>query len=147
MAIRDINTLKSWYQTQDKPSQEQFWDWIDSFRHRSELIGMVDLTEEVKSAINNISHSSGRPQRLVTAGDDITFTMLAEYRLTNIWFNNKSGADMTLTISSPAGVIQDNILVEAAKQTDETFNLTFVENTDITISGVIGELVVLIDRR
>lgn len=39
MAIRSRDTLKQWFETGDYPSQEQFWDWIDSFVHKNEDSG------------------------------------------------------------------------------------------------------------
>lgn len=33
MAKQDINTLKNWFRRGLKPPQQQFWDWLDSFRH------------------------------------------------------------------------------------------------------------------
>jgi len=34
MAIQDITTLKSYFETGDRPTQQQFWDLIDSLVHR-----------------------------------------------------------------------------------------------------------------
>lgn len=53
MAIRPINTLKGWYVTAAKPIQQQFWDWIDSFRHRDEKIGWNDLDDPLKAMFNS----------------------------------------------------------------------------------------------
>ena len=36
MAIIDRNTIKSWYETDDYPTQAQFHSWIESFYHKSE---------------------------------------------------------------------------------------------------------------
>jgi hypothetical protein len=33
-----INTIKQWFKTGLKPTQDQFWNWIDSFWHKDELI-------------------------------------------------------------------------------------------------------------
>ncbi len=38
MAITPINTLKNWFKTGLKPTQAQFWAWLDSFWHKSENI-------------------------------------------------------------------------------------------------------------
>jgi hypothetical protein len=43
----DKNTLKNWFRTDLKPTQAQFWAWIDSFWHKDELIpqsAIADLT-------------------------------------------------------------------------------------------------------
>ena len=38
-----INTLKKWFSNFKKPTQEQFWAWIDSFWHKSEQIPMSSI--------------------------------------------------------------------------------------------------------
>lgn len=43
----DKNTLKNWFKTGLKPTQAQFWAWIDSFRHIDDAIP--------QSAIENLS--------------------------------------------------------------------------------------------
>lgn len=44
MAIQLLSTLKSWFETGDKPTQAQFWDWLDSFRHKNDSIPMGDVS-------------------------------------------------------------------------------------------------------
>lgn len=53
MAVRDINTLKQWFKTLAKPTENQFWDWLDSFRHKSDKIGATDLSPEVMQVLNS----------------------------------------------------------------------------------------------
>lgn len=49
MTIQSVSTLKQYYRTGFKPTQTQFWDWLDSFRHKSETVpagevaGLADL--------------------------------------------------------------------------------------------------------
>lgn len=38
MAIQTRDQLKQWFETGDYPTQQQFWDWLDSFIHKSESI-------------------------------------------------------------------------------------------------------------
>lgn len=43
MAIKTLNTIKSWFRTGLKPTQTQFWDTWDSFRHKSEKVSVKDI--------------------------------------------------------------------------------------------------------
>lgn len=43
MAIQSVNQLKQWFETGDKPTQQQFWDWLDSFVHKSEGIAIENV--------------------------------------------------------------------------------------------------------
>lgn len=38
MAITDKNTIKKWFRNFLKPTQEQFWNWMDSYWHKEEKI-------------------------------------------------------------------------------------------------------------
>ena len=54
MPIQTINTLRNWFSNFKKPVQEQFWDWLDSYRHKLDKIPYDDLSDEVKAMLNNI---------------------------------------------------------------------------------------------
>jgi|GEM_PF-2895207 len=43
MALQTLKTIKSWFRTGLKPTQAQFWDTWDSFRHKSEKIPAKDI--------------------------------------------------------------------------------------------------------
>jgi hypothetical protein len=43
MAIQTLNTIKNWFKTGLKPTQAQFWDTWDSFRHKSEKVPAADI--------------------------------------------------------------------------------------------------------
>ena len=43
MAKVDINIIKEWFRNLKKPNQEQFWSWLDSFRHKDDKIPMDDV--------------------------------------------------------------------------------------------------------
>jgi hypothetical protein len=43
MAVVNLNSIKNWFRTSFIPTQEQFWDVFDSFRHKSEKIPAADV--------------------------------------------------------------------------------------------------------
>lgn len=43
MAIISLATIKNWFKTGLKPSQAQFWDTWDSFRHKSEAVPAAEI--------------------------------------------------------------------------------------------------------
>ena len=59
-----IQTLKQWFSNFKKPTQEQFWAWIDSFWHKSEKIPM-DSIEGLESAIQSTA-TAGQLQSHLT---------------------------------------------------------------------------------
>ncbi len=38
------NTIKNWFRTGLKPTQAQFWAWVDSFRHKDEAVPVADVS-------------------------------------------------------------------------------------------------------
>lgn len=40
-----INTIKQWFKTGLKPTQDQFWNWMDSFWHKDELIPQKNIQD------------------------------------------------------------------------------------------------------
>lgn len=48
--ITPISTLKRWFTNFKKPTQEQFWGWLDSYWHKSEKIPM-DTIDGLENAI------------------------------------------------------------------------------------------------
>ena len=43
MAKVDINIIKEWFRNLKKPNQDQFWAWLDSFRHKDDKIPIDDV--------------------------------------------------------------------------------------------------------
>nr|WP_294922219.1 hypothetical protein [uncultured Flavobacterium sp.] len=51
MAITDKNILKTWYETGDIPTQDQFWAWFDSYWHKHEKIPITSI-EQIEDILN-----------------------------------------------------------------------------------------------
>ncbi|MEB3005770.1 hypothetical protein [Capnocytophaga sp. G2] len=49
-----ITTLKKWFSNFKRPTQEQFWEWLDSFWHKNEKIPM-DSVEGLSIALEGIA--------------------------------------------------------------------------------------------
>jgi hypothetical protein len=45
MAIQTLNTIKNWFRTGLKPTQTQFWDTWDSFRHKDQKVSVTDIED------------------------------------------------------------------------------------------------------
>jgi hypothetical protein len=52
MPITAIATLKNWFRTAAKPFEYQYWAWMDSYWHKSELIPVATV-EGLTELINN----------------------------------------------------------------------------------------------
>lgn len=47
----NINTIKGWYKTALKPTQDQFWSWLDSYWHKDEKIPITAI-EDIDQILN-----------------------------------------------------------------------------------------------
>ena len=43
MPVVNTNTIKEWFRTLKKPTEAQFWAWLDSFRHKLEKVPLDDV--------------------------------------------------------------------------------------------------------
>ncbi|TWP31219.1 hypothetical protein ETU08_01700 [Apibacter muscae] len=50
--ITDKSTLKNWFKNNEKPTQEQFWAWMDSYWHKDEKIP-IDIIEDINNILAN----------------------------------------------------------------------------------------------
>ncbi|MBL7779921.1 MAG: hypothetical protein JNM22_01805 [Saprospiraceae bacterium] len=141
MAKQAINTIKSWFQTGDKPTQSQFWDWLDSFVHKDDTIeinnvnGLDDALGSLASqaavdAITPILLSGTATSRSVTipAG-----TFLDVIRI-------KSTSSMTFSVGLSAGtkeiVSDESVAANTAAFVDRYYD--FPSATTIHFSGLAG---------
>ncbi|MCC8146464.1 MAG: hypothetical protein LIO93_08525 [Bacteroidales bacterium] len=68
MAILGRNILKGFFKNGDKPNENNFWDWMDSFFHKTEdkipITSVTDLAETLNSKANNTALQSETTQRI-----------------------------------------------------------------------------------
>lgn len=93
MAITSLNTLKNWFKTGLKPTQSQFWAWLDSFWHKEEDIpaakieGLQELLDSKIDKKDAITPDQVGPYD--PAVDYVYDALLAEY----VSFSNPASAD------------------------------------------------------
>ena len=51
MATTALITIKNWFKTNLKPTQEQFWAWMDSFWHKGEKIPITSI-DDIENILN-----------------------------------------------------------------------------------------------
>ncbi|MFK7030986.1 hypothetical protein [Flavobacterium oreochromis] len=53
----DISTLKNWFKKGLKPTQEQFWEWMDSYWHKKEKIPIekIEGIDPILQTINTLN--------------------------------------------------------------------------------------------
>lgn len=84
MAKQTVNTLKGWYITYAKPVQQQFWDWLDSYRHKDDLITFDDLDDGLQDVFQSIGAGYSQP---VTMAASKSFIIPAGFSVYKIYVN------------------------------------------------------------
>lgn len=51
MAIQTRSSIKNWFKTTLKPTQQQFWDWLDSFWHKQDEIPIASI-KDLETTLN-----------------------------------------------------------------------------------------------
>lgn len=73
MAIQTLETIKNWFRTSLKPTQQQFWDTWDSFRHKEDKIYAKEieyLSEFIKQTAPKLP-IEGNLNRVTKIGNDL----------------------------------------------------------------------------
>ena len=92
MAVQSVNTIKSWFETGDKPTQNQFWDWLESFVHKNDLVPMSQVSG-LNAALTALA-----TQTSVDALKAIVVTTSAS----------------AISVSLPAGVIVNKVRIKSS---------------------------------
>ncbi len=54
------NILKKWFENFKKPTQEQFWEWLDSYWHKSEKIPIQKVEGFIEMLDNKVDKEAGK---------------------------------------------------------------------------------------
>lgn len=118
MPVVDKNQLKIWFKNLAKPVQEQFWNWMDSFYHKSEPIP--------KSAVENLTTDLAKKADLVggvVPASQLPFTVNASEVIA---VGEISATENTVTLavhSSGTNAVRINGVV-LTRSFPNTFNFT-----------------------
>ncbi|MFK7061573.1 hypothetical protein V3Q90_15775 [Flavobacterium oreochromis] len=110
-----IETIRNWFKTGSKPTQEQFWAWMDSFWHKSEKIpiNQIDGIEQVYNAINETRQM--QRIRVIPKGDTLVYK-----RFSNIAPAIEAGDFVKTIINVP----QSDIYIEGVYLGGDTHSIT-----------------------
>lgn len=137
--MASLNTILSWFQTRDKPTQQQFEEAWRSFWHKddqmpvSNVTGLQNTLNNLQLQINNLTGGTGSAFVLVGSGVtlyDVPAGTLVEKIIL------LSDADMALKIGTTAGaqdVLEETYLPDTAVVTLDRY---FAAATTIHFSGV-----------
>jgi len=156
MAIQTLNTIKSWFQTGLKPSQKQFWETWDSFRHKFEKVPVTDIEglESVldskvdKSQLNAHENDQNGHAELFAVKEDKSqkgaaggYVPLDEFskiatKYLNIINNLTSGGSTSLLAAEQGVVLQNQINAVNVLLASDNLNLDTIQKIVNTIEQI-----------
>lgn len=147
MAVQTVNQLKQWFQTRDKPTQQQFWDWLDSFVHRSEGVaienvgGLLEALQQ-KADVAALGGYSTIAERMILAATEADLLLLSHL---NAFFVLVENIGVFAAVETPAlpnyedtfpsliaGWLWKRVLVPGAGGGGGMLRDVFVMNADYT---------------
>lgn len=118
MARQTITQLKQWFENGDYPTQQQFWDWMDSYMHKDDIIemgmvnGLISLLQDMNLAIANAGSVAQGP--VVLTGMS-SYQVPARYLVDKIIVEEASAIEVTIgTVDGGADLAREpmqNILI------------------------------------
>ncbi|BFM41717.1 hypothetical protein CFS9_03580 [Flavobacterium sp. CFS9] len=117
MAIQTLNTIKNWFKTSAKPTQQQFWDTWDSFRHKNDKIPVKDVEGIGELLTRN---------KIVPSGQFIIFKV------------NPNTADELEIGDSVIGYCEGNFLCEATYYGGDTNLMSSFTKSDNIVGRIIS---------
>lgn len=143
MPSTPLDTLKTYFQTGDKPTQAQFYAVLDSLRHKDNAIGAADLTTELQNYLNSLSTSNGF---VVLAPGTASWDAPAGTLIDTIAFDD----DDNPTID--AGTTEGGIEIQEAMQLEDgefilQQSIRFKSSGTIYFTGVTENTIITIYKR
>lgn len=134
MAIVNRNQLKAWFKTFAKPTESQFHDWIDSYRHLSEKINSSDLDAALLQTINNLPDSNAIQQIINELQQKATIQQVLVLQqqineLALVLQPTILTINQDTTFIIPGGKLMHKI-VAIAGESDATFSVGYTDLTD-----------------
>uniref|UniRef100_UPI0039A574A6 hypothetical protein n=1 Tax=Ornithobacterium rhinotracheale TaxID=28251 RepID=UPI0039A574A6 len=155
MAKTDLNTIRNWFKNGLKPTQEQFWAWLDSFWHKddkipaeniqglNEMLSGIDLSSKVENAdfesfkTSNSKELNQKVDKEVGKGLSTNdFTEELKNKLEN--FSNIATADQTIDEGVERSIdVQGRLNItglEEVEVSDEQYSKILMQNSDGTLA-------------
>jgi hypothetical protein len=153
MAIQTRDQLKAWFTTGKKPPQGQFWDWLDSFFHKSDTIGIANVTN-LQTILNSKADLASVnsliallfPWKVQLNGDG-TYVLPAGLMMEKMIIT--PSADMDINVGLIPGGDEIMMIESIVANADYVVNYDLVARADRTIyfTGITAATTILIYRK
>lgn len=142
--VQSVEQLKQWFEQGDYPTQQQFWDWLDSFVHKNDNLQMEQIAGLVNALAQKLDLSDLSDLLPVVLIGQNNYTVDAGFHITAI----KVIPDGSINFScgkTPGGeeVIGAEIIFEPSIYRPDVF---FATSGTLYFNGVTPGTIIKIQR-
>jgi hypothetical protein len=147
MAIKLRNILKTFFETGDKPTQQQFWDWHDSYWHKTDDAIPVENIDGLAEILDEKADKATQSTVILPIGQAY-YDMPTGSILEMLWFQLTTTTD-GISVGTTAGA--DDVFEAAGP--DENGNILiaglkpFKTVTRLFFTGVQPDTITIIYKR
>lgn len=127
--ITAIATLKKWFANFKKPTQEQFWAWLDSFWHKNEKIPMTSIDGLDKIIENSLSTSQFNNHLEDNQAHISLFNKKVDKQTGQTLSSNDFTDELKQKLENLQPIDVDNITKEDKIQLTQSYDVFEVNNT------------------
>lgn len=140
MAIKTVNELKAFFETGDKPTQQHFWDCLESFVHKNDGITIANVTGLVAALngkLDKTTFDAYEQGVLVEYNGDAAFAISEGTVLERIIPCYGTNAFMRISeVANGDEDILSEILINAGWQQAVEINRVFENAATVYINGI-----------
>jgi hypothetical protein len=151
MPVQTRDQLKQWFETGDYPTQQQFWDWIDSFFHVNDGIAIANvtgLTAALTAKAEQAALDGFEQGELISYDADAVYVIPAGYLLEKILCKYGSAGTLKLSLVANGNedVLPETDIANGWNRPIE-LNLVAEANTNLYLAGIPNTTKVLFIKR
>ena len=146
MSVVTKDILKTYFETGDYPTQQQFANLIDSLKHVNDLIGLTDLKQEVIDTINAAADSTGNAP-IVTAPGATSVVIPRGVLIDLIVVLSGDGINFSAGWTVGGTDVVDNYQINGGTYGITTFIVELSESRVLYLNGVGVDTIVKLYKR
>lgn len=153
--VQNIAQIKQWFQTEKFPTQQQFYDWLESFDHKTDMLpidritGLKDMLQSINSFIanhNDAGGGGGLPATIVITPDAPTWVAPAGTLVDKIVIYESGYARISIGTAPGLADVMEGMEVQAPKLI-ATYDIDVPVQQQLFFNGMTANTIIKLYRR
>ena len=152
MAIKTVNELKGYFETGKKPTQQQFWDWLESFVHKSDGIAIANvagLSSALNAKLDKVQFDAFEAGVLLPFNADGTYLIPGPSLLEKIIpFYGSPGTMKLSRVEAGGEDVAEEIDIQGGWNPPIQIDVVAIADTTLYITGIpAGSMILFLKRK